>query len=300
MGLEYRMNENYDALTANDREVLNQILRHKDRAKAMNSTELAAFCHISRTTLVRLYKKLGIATFAQFCLELKEQPGRQEIARLDMRDIICDYHRMVDDLKAYDYGDICQVIYQADTVYLYGTGNEQKAIGEEFKRIFLMFGKCCIDLFDYGEVEYASRNFKEKDLFVAISLSGESEHGIRVLRFVQSRSIGTLSITRWTNNTMARMCRYNLYAGTKLIGRTESGAGHDRGKETPGSKEGPEGKETLGSKEGPERPEDRISGAVGQGSAGYEMVAAFYILLDILSVNYLEYVRENHEAGRTV
>ena len=34
--------------------------------------------------------------------------------------------------------------------------------------------------------------------------------------------------------------------------------------------------------------------------AGYEMVAAFYILLDILSVNYLEYMRESHGTGRTI
>ena len=155
---------------------------------------------------------------------------------------------------------MCQVIHEADTIYLFGTGNEQKAIGEEFKRIFLMFGKCCIDLFDYGEVEYASRNFKAKDLFIAVSLSGESQSGIDVLRFVQCRDIRTLSITRWTNNTMARMCRYNLYAGTKMIGGGE------------GVKQG----------------------------AGYEMVAAFYILLDILSVNYLEYMRESHGTGRTI
>lgn len=258
MNLEYRMNENYDSLTANDREVLNLILRDKGRAVQMNSTELSAYCHVSRTTLVRLFKKLGIATFAEFKLLLEEQTGRQKPVRLDMKEIISNYHRMVDDLKAYDYGEVCSVIEEADTVYLYGTGNEQKAIGEEFKRIFLMFGKCCIDLFDYGEVEYASGNFRENDLFVAISLSGESKNGIDVLRFVQCRNIRTLSITRWNNNTMARMCRYNLYAGTKMIGGGNSA------------------REQTG------------------GGGGYEMVAAFYILLDILSVNYLEY-RKVHD-----
>lgn len=256
MNLEYRINENYDNLTANDREVLNHILRDKRRAMGMNSVELAADCHVSRTTLVRLFKKLGIGTFAEFRLLLGEGANGQERAGLDLKEILAGYHRMVDELRDYDYREVCGIIHEADTVYLFGTGNEQKAIGEEFKRIFLMFGKCCIDLFDYGEVEYASRNFKARDLFVAISLSGESENGVGVLRFVQCRDIRTLSITRWNNNTMARMCRYNLYAGTKMI---------DAGTDT-----------------------------------GYEMVAAFYILLDILSVNYLEYVRGNHGAGRTV
>ena len=162
MNLEYRINESYDRLTANDREVLNRILRNKAQSAGMNSTELAAFCHVSRTTLIRLFKKLGIGGFAEFRLLLKERAGMQELARLDMEEIISNYHRMVDGLREYDYSVILEAIHEAGTIYLYGTGNEQKAIGEEFKRIFLMFGKCCIDLFDYGEVEYASRYFKSE------------------------------------------------------------------------------------------------------------------------------------------
>ena len=71
MNLEYRINESYDRLTANDREVLNRILRNKAQSAGMNSTELAAFCHVSRTTLIRLFKKLGIGGFAEFRLLLK-------------------------------------------------------------------------------------------------------------------------------------------------------------------------------------------------------------------------------------
>ena len=75
MNLEYRINESYDRLTANDREVLNRILRNKAQSAGMNSTELAAFCHVSRTTLIRLFKKLGIGGFAEFRLLLKERAG---------------------------------------------------------------------------------------------------------------------------------------------------------------------------------------------------------------------------------
>ena len=38
MNLEYRINESYDRLTANDREVLNRILRNKAQSAGMNST----------------------------------------------------------------------------------------------------------------------------------------------------------------------------------------------------------------------------------------------------------------------
>lgn len=146
------------------------------------------------------------------------------------------------------------MIAEADTIYLYGSGNEQKTIAEEFKRIFLTFGKCCVDLFDRGEVLFARERFRDQDLFLAISLSGENEEAANVVRAVQEAGIRTVSLTRWANNTLARMCQENLYVGTKTVSHT-----------------------------------------AGQ---PYEMVATFYILLDILSVRYLEYIRCMQSYGR--
>lgn len=43
-----------------------------------------------------------------------------------MNTIIQDYHNMIEELKNYDYSTVCQQIYDAQTIYLYGSGNEQK------------------------------------------------------------------------------------------------------------------------------------------------------------------------------
>ncbi len=245
MRLEALINKNYDLLTANDREIANIIFREKKAVREMNSTQLSAFLNISRTTLVRFMKKLGIGTFAEFRLLLEEEQESRNIMSFVMKDVLDHYHAVIDELKKHDYSQVCRMIAGADTIYLYGSGNEQKAVAEEFKRIFLIFGKYCVDLFDFGEVEFARERFKENDLFVAISLSGESREAIRVMRCVQGAEIQTLSLTRWANNSLARMCQENLYVGTRTVYQTER--------------------------------------------ESYEMVAAFYILLDILTVRYLEY-----------
>ena len=245
MRLEALINKNYDLLTANDREIVNTIFREKKSVRDMNSTQLSSFLNISRTTLVRFMKKLGIATFAEFRLLLEEEQTDRNNMSFGMSDVLDHYHAVIDDLKKHDYSQVCRMIAGADTIYLYGSGNEQKAVAEEFKRIFLIFGKYCVDLFDFGEVEFARERFKESDLFVAISLSGESSEAIRVMRCVQGADIQTLSLTRWANNSLARMCQENLYVGTRTVYQTER--------------------------------------------ESYEMVAAFYILLDILTVRYMEY-----------
>lgn len=244
MNLEELVNQTYDSLTANDREMLTAVFRDKEAVRKMSSTQLASFLHVSRTTLVRLMKKLGIDSYKEFQLLLCRK--EEQTTRLyDLPDIVREYHVMIDELKKHDYEKICRSIYEADTIYLYGTGNEQKTIAEEFKRIFLTFGKCCVDLFDLGEVRFARERFREHDLFLAVSLSGENEDAVAVVRAAQEAGIRTMALTRWANNTLARLAQDNLYVGTKVVGHTS-----------------------------------------GQ---SYEMVAAFYILLDILMVRYLEY-----------
>lgn len=249
MKLDEIIDKNYDCLTATDQMIVQQIRQDKEEIKDLNSTQTAKRLGISRTSLVRLMKKLGISSYAEFKLILKQEKEDIKHSKIEMDTIIQDYHNMIEELKNYDYSTICQQIYDAQTIYLYGSGNEQKAIIEEFKRIFLIMGKWCVDLFDYGEIEFAAKDFSDQDLFIVVSLSGENEEVLRTMRMVLGTKIHTLSMTRWKNNSLARMTENNLYVGTKMI---------DQNKEH-----------------------------------SYEMIAAFYILLDILSVRYLDTARQN-------
>lgn len=255
MKLEELINRNYEAFTSNDRQVVSYILANKAFIMGASSQEAADGCHVSRATLLRVCKKMGLQNFAELRYLLKYQDGKaDDRGDTDMDAVIENYHGLIDDLKKADYSRICRLIFEADRIFLYGTGNEQKAVAEEFKRIFLMFGKCSVDLFDYGEVEFAAKDFTSSDLFVIISLSGETPEGIRILRMIEYTGIRRVSLTRWKNNTIAGLCEHNLYAGTRVLAACRD--------------------------------------------MSYEMMAAFYILLDVLSVHYLVYERERkHEAG---
>ena len=248
MNLEELVNQKYSLLTANDREMLTAVFSNKQKVREMNSTQLSSYLHVSRTTLVRLMKKLGIDTYQEFkvLLNMRREEGLS-LCTYDLQDIVSEYHLMVDELKKQRYQKVCRSIYEADTVYMYGSGNEQKTIAEECKRIFMTFGKCCVDLFDLGEVEFAVERMKEKDLLLAISLSGENKESMDVVRAVQKAGVQTISFTRWENNSLARLCQESLYVGTRTISQS--------------------------------------SGRT------YEMVASFYMLLDVLSVRYLEFVQ---------
>ncbi|WP_143597278.1 SIS domain-containing protein, partial [Tyzzerella sp. An114] len=100
---------------------------------------------------------------------------------------------------------------------IYGTGNEQKTIADEFKRVFISAGKIVVPVFDYGEVEFLKSLFKENDVFIIISLSGETKSGIDILKLIIPTKINRISITRLANNTISRLCHLNIFAITQNI-----------------------------------------------------------------------------------
>ncbi len=252
MKIDELINNNYNILTPNDQQVFKYILNNKEKCKNMTSQQLADACHISRTTLLRFCRKLDLNSFAELKYLLKSLDiETNKSTSIDIDEACDNYHKIIDEIKNREYEDICSLIYKANTVYIYGTGNAQKAESEEFKRIFLAAGKCVIDLFDLGEVQMMQNQFADKDLFVIISLSGETAEGVNILKSILNTKINTISITRFENNTIARMCTNNLYVSTKKL--------------------------------------------QGFHNICYELTAAFYVLLDIIFVKYLEYIRRISE-----
>lgn len=244
MQLEELINQHYYELSENDKKLCQEIIHHKTTFSSYSCEQMAMACHVSRATLLRLCRKIGLVSFSDLKLLLKKPQQEKEPADID---IFSTYHALIDELRKFSYQTICKLLYTCDTIYIYGTGNEQKTLAEECKRIFLSAGKCVIDLFDYGEIDFMKHSFSSKDVFIIISLSGETKEGIRILQHIASTDIQTISMTRLANNTISSLCHHNLYVATQTIQNKEQ---------------------------------------------EYELVSAFYVLLDLLFINYLDLCQE--------
>ena len=93
-------------------------------------------------------------------------------------------------------------------------------------------------------VEFMMGSFKSNDVFIIISLSGETKEGIEIAKRI-NKTIQLISFTRLCNNTIASLCEYNLYVSTQKIDALQI--------------------------------------------TSYEVVGAFYALLDLLYMNYIDY-----------
>ena len=89
MRQEARVNAVYDQLTANERELVSHILQEKQQVRGMNSTQLAQHLHVSRTTLVRFWKKLGVQSYAEFRLLLQQDQRELDAPGVELADSLC-------------------------------------------------------------------------------------------------------------------------------------------------------------------------------------------------------------------
>lgn len=246
MRLESLVNQHYDSLNENDKIIIKQILISQREYRNFSCEKIANECHVSRATLLRLCRKIGLNSFSDLKYLLKNNQLEFVNNDNDFHDVCDNYRLLINELQKISFQDICKIIYDAETIYIYGTGNEQKSLAQEIKRIFLSVDKCIIDLFDIGEVEFMRESFQRSDLFIIISLSGETKAGIEIAKFINNH-IHTISLTRLDNNTIATLCEYNLYVATQKLNTLQA--------------------------------------------ISYEVVGAFYALLDLLYMNYIEYKR---------
>lgn len=251
MRLEELINDNYDELSYNEKYAADYIIKHKKSITELSSEQLSLNCGVSRPTLLRMLKKIGLSSYQELKYLIKNDLYNFN-KTIAVQEVTEHYHHMINDLINNQYLEVCKCIYEAKNIYFYGTGNEQKAIGEELKKILFSLGKGIMDFFDYGEIEFKKDDFNANDLFIIISMSGETKEGVQILRFIENTGIKKLSITRLQNNSISRLCDHNLYVGTKMLPINQ-----------------------------------RFE---------YELMTSFYVLLDVLLVNYLEYKRgKNHE-----
>ena len=71
MRIEELVNTHYDKLTENDIHIWQYIATHRKECEDLSIDELASRCYVSRTTVMRFAKRIGLHGYAELKLYLK-------------------------------------------------------------------------------------------------------------------------------------------------------------------------------------------------------------------------------------
>lgn len=218
MDIETRV-RNYSAeLSATDKEILAYILNHKSEVIAMGVSQLSQRVHVSNSSIIRLSKKLKFKGFSEMkffleqSLKEKEEPIQNT---LDMQ--VKDLEQTQRLLQQTDFSEIVEKMYQAETIYCYGTGFSQKNSLSELSQAMMYMNKRVLSFPAKREFDMTMPLITQKDLVIILSLSGETDEIKENIDMLKVRKIPTISMTNLAKNYLADQADYNLfYAATPL------------------------------------------------------------------------------------
>lgn len=218
MHLDELINSNYDKLNENDLLIWQYIQEHKKECCSISVEELAGKCCISRTTISRFTQKLSFEGFREFKMHLKMEYEADQTQKEVLLDDVClNYMKCIQTAKDMDMQDICEHIYHANRLFVYGTGEAQNAAAQIIKRMFMYAKRFFVTLAGKSELVMALEDLEPDDFMVIISLSGENELAVKAAKKVKGKGAYLLSLTGLHNNTLARLSDKSLYITTNHL-----------------------------------------------------------------------------------
>jgi RpiR family glv operon transcriptional regulator len=218
MRLEELVNKHYDQLNKNDIYIWRYISSNKKKCSKLTIEELANLCNVSRTTILRFAQKLSLKGFSEFKIYLKWETTEEIQVKTDAIKTMCNgYTRAITDISNRDFTGACKLIYEANRVFVYGSGDIQMAVARQLKMMFLHGGEC---LYDFEGMSIDATFFSlvtPKDLVILISLNGESSKVVELAKKMNLSNVKILSITKLKDNTLASLSDESIYITTSEI-----------------------------------------------------------------------------------
>lgn len=212
MKLEDLVSKNYHKLNPNDLMIWKYIYANKEECSNLPIEVLADKCNVSRSTIMRFAQKAGLAGFSELKTHLKWELMELREVSEQIVETVCDVHvKSINHFKELNYDNICKILYESNRIFAYGTGIAQRSVCSEFKRMMLSMNTIVEQIPGEGELLKTLRLMNSNDCVLIVSKSGDSSFIKEVIFLLKSRSVKVISLTNYSNNTLAKMSDYNLF-----------------------------------------------------------------------------------------
>lgn len=220
MKFEEVVNEHYDSLNENELHILSYIMNNKEQSSSLSINELAQKCNVSKSSLLRFTKKLGFSGYSEFKFYIKWEKEEKE-SKVDEKNIteslIQDIELTLKHINLQQIDEICEVLYKARRIFLYGTGYSQMNVVKDLQRNFMSINEYFYIIHDNDQIEAIVEDLTSEDVVIIISLSGNSKILFPIMKKLNAKSIKVVSMTNLEANYLSSMAPYNLYVTVSRI-----------------------------------------------------------------------------------
>lgn len=213
MLLEDLVNNSLAKLNPTDLIVWRYIYAHKKECCYISIYDIADNCNVSRTTVLRFAKKLGLDGFSDLKMMLKMEISQvREKPSMNIAQATVNLCQQVgEEIAKQDFTRLNKLLYKAKRIFVYASGHVQKNVASEIERLFVNCNIFVYEIKGSDEMGIISKNVTSDDLFIIISLSGESKNVVDIAQKLHLQKIPVISLTRLKSNTLATLSTENLY-----------------------------------------------------------------------------------------
>ncbi len=211
MKLSERVAQNYKRLSENDIYIWNYISSHTHECETLPIELLASYCHVSKTTVLRFAKRIGLSGYSELKLLLKLDNGMEQATTSQIDTIQKGYNKYIDGIKKKNLSAIIREIHFAKNVYIHARGAVQRSVADELYRSFLPLNKLFFRIKTIGETHHYVQNITKGDVVVILSYSGESEESIQFAKMLKLKGAKVIAVTATKNNTLQQLADDGIY-----------------------------------------------------------------------------------------
>lgn len=213
MNLETLMQKYQRELSELDWSILGYILEHQQQVMTLSIVDLAAKVHSSKSSILRLTKKLGFSGYSEFKYFLRQ--SQQTIVADQAVDLLQLQNRDVTNTvklaQQTDFNPVIQAIKAANTIYCYATGYSQRKVVEEFSKMLMLCDKRSIVIPVKTELDISMSMITKDDLVWFVSLSGETEAIKENILSLNARKIPVVAVTAFSHNYFAEHAEHAYF-----------------------------------------------------------------------------------------
>ncbi|GAJ26516.1 transcriptional regulator [Liquorilactobacillus sucicola DSM 21376 = JCM 15457] len=211
MNFDLALKLHFDELTDMERDIANYLYQNAVVIENFGIVALAKKTLSSKSTILRLSKKLGFSGF----VEMKKSLLMKKTASIPLQNTLKKWQSDMELFSAYlqdvDFDPIVNAMRSANRIYIYPTGSTQQAYAQIFYQYMLLNKQPVFILYGQSSLDNAVSMITAADVLLVVDYEGETEHDKDPLRLIALKKTTIISITALGTNFVKEQAKYSLF-----------------------------------------------------------------------------------------
>ena len=210
----------YPSLSKTEKKIANYMIEEKGKIIYQTLLEISKNIHVGEASIMRFVRKIGYHGFQDLKLEIakEDRPQVHETYEHYIDEVAANMVHAITNTKAVldqkQLNDAIDLIYNADRIMYYGVGSSGIAANELQNR-FMRLGKIGVSVSDSHFQLMHSSVCGERDVIIAVSLSGYTEDIIDSLKIAKKNNAKIIAITNYVLSPVAQLANSVLLSAGK-------------------------------------------------------------------------------------